>query len=133
MDVVSKNGNLLLNVGPCPDGSIHPLQVEAIEGLGAWLKVNGEFIYGTRPWNRYTDSDAGGAQVRYTAKEGVLYVIFLQQPENGKLSLPRETAQGRVTLLETGDRLWVERSAEVKPVVEIPARAQGNAIPVIKI
>ena len=130
VDIVSKNGNLLLNVGPRADGSIHPLQMEALEGLGAWLKVNGESIYGTRPWIRYTDPDVGGAEVRYTAKDGALYVIVTQLPKNGKLSLPDETAEGRVTLLETGERLRVEHSAEGRPVVELPADV---TIPVIKI
>ena len=49
VDIVSKNGNLLLNVGPMADGTISALQVERLEGLGAWLAVNGEAIFGTRP------------------------------------------------------------------------------------
>ncbi|MDN6330408.1 MAG: alpha-L-fucosidase [Brachybacterium sp.] len=50
VDVVSKNGNLLINVGPRADGSIPPLQATALEQLGEWLAVHGEAIYGTRPW-----------------------------------------------------------------------------------
>src|SRR5512138_3198591 len=96
-DIVSKNGNLLLNVGPRADGWIHPLQVEAMEGLGAWLQRNGEAIYGTRPWIRYTDSDPGGAEVRYTAKKGTLYVIVTNLPENRMIRLPPEAAQGHPT------------------------------------
>jgi alpha-L-fucosidase len=45
----SKHGNLLLNVGPRPDGSIHELQRRCLLGLGAWLAVNGEAIHGTHP------------------------------------------------------------------------------------
>ena len=52
VDIVSKNGNLLLNVGPRADGSIHELQRKCLLGLGAWLDVNGEAIRGTRPWSR---------------------------------------------------------------------------------
>jgi len=48
MDVVSKNGNMLLNVGPMADGTILEMQKKPLLELGAWLKVNGEAVYGTR-------------------------------------------------------------------------------------
>lgn len=47
MDVVSKNGNMLLNVGPMADGTIPEMQKKPLLELGAWLKVNGEAVYGT--------------------------------------------------------------------------------------
>ncbi len=50
VDIVSKNGNLLLNVGPNPDGTIHPIQTQRLEQLGNWLAIHGEGIYETRPW-----------------------------------------------------------------------------------
>lgn len=50
VDVVSKNGNLLINVGPRADGSVPPLQSAALEQLGEWLAVHGDALYGTRPW-----------------------------------------------------------------------------------
>ncbi len=132
-DIVSKNGNLLLNVGPRPDGSIHPAQVDALKGLGAWLEVNGEAIYGTRPWMRFTDPDAGDAQVRYTARDGALYIIITKLPENGILPLPEEAAGGSFTLLETGERLQGGSSDGNRPVVQLVLDGQENAIPVIKI
>lgn len=49
-DIVSKNGNLLLNVGPTADGVIPWHQAERLLGLGWWLRTNGDAIYGTRPW-----------------------------------------------------------------------------------
>jgi alpha-L-fucosidase len=132
VDIVSKNGNLLLNVGPRADGSIHPLQVEALEGLGAWLKKNGEAIYGTRPWKRFNEPGAGEADIRYTAKSGALYAILTKIPANRLLDLPPDAAQGAVTLLETGEELQVERSGP-KLRVTLPGKFTENAIPVIKI
>ena len=52
-DIVSKNGNLLLNIGPRSDGTIPEGVQQVLLAVGAWLKINGEAIYGTRPWKIY--------------------------------------------------------------------------------
>ena len=52
VDIVSKNGNLLLNVGPMADGTIIEIQAQRLLNLGKWLQINGEAIYDTRPWLR---------------------------------------------------------------------------------
>jgi alpha-L-fucosidase len=53
VDIVSKNGNLLLNIGPRSDGTIPDEVQQVLLGVGAWLKINGDAIYGTRPWRTY--------------------------------------------------------------------------------
>jgi alpha-L-fucosidase len=81
IDTVSKNGNLLLNVGPRgEDAQIPSEQIARLEGFGAWLKANGEGIYGTRPWTRAEAKTDGGIEVRFTAKSGSLYIHLLGTP-----------------------------------------------------
>lgn len=54
--VVALGGNYLLNIGPTADGMIVPVFEERLRGLGAWLEVNGEAIYGSNPWRVHTEN-----------------------------------------------------------------------------
>jgi len=76
VDIVSKNGNLLLNIGPKADGTIPQVMQERLLEIGQWLRINGEAIYATRPWKVY-----GEDNVRFTAKDKALYAICLEWPE----------------------------------------------------
>lgn len=68
LDIVSKNGNLLLNVGPKGDGTIPADAAALLEELGAWLRVNGEAVYGTRPWRCYGEGQQKVVQGQMTEK-----------------------------------------------------------------
>ncbi len=86
IDAVSKNGNLLLNVGPRgEDAQIPREQIARLEGFGAWLKANGEGIYGTRPWRRFDGKTRCGIDVRFTQEPGALYVHLLGTPEGSEI------------------------------------------------
>ncbi len=119
-DVVSKNGNLLLGVGPMPDGTIPPLQCERLLGLGRWLAVCGEGIYGTRPWRRAAGRTSDGTPVRFTQKGGVLYALVLGEPSTGKveiegLAIPRSTRVTRLAEQDAGSPAFVLRIDPAPP------------------
>lgn len=82
---VSCNGNFLLNVGPTSDGVILPAFEERLTQMGTWLEVNGEAIYGSRPWRSQNDTVTPG--VWYTSKNDTVYAIVLKWPKNNKLAL----------------------------------------------
>lgn len=120
VDVVSKNGNLLINVGPRADGSIPELQLDAMRGLGAWLAGNGHAIYATRPWVR-----AGDPGVAYTASGDVVHVHALD-PALGEVRLPTELV-GR-----SGS--WSDGSTAVTDAgqtVSVPERLRGQPVAVL--
>ncbi len=101
VDVVSKNGNLLLNVGPRADGTIPQSVQRVLLQMGAWLRANGEAIYGSRPWfvygegpTRVTSSakntdrqEFTSSDIRYTTRGGLLYAIALGWPASGSMRL----------------------------------------------
>ena len=115
VDTVSRGGNLLLDIGPTADGRIPVVMQERLLQIGAWLKVNGEAIYGTRPWRQTSEG-----YLRYTSKGKTVYAIAKEWP--GKeliLSAPQPTAHTAVTLLGSKVPLkW--REAEGKLQIELP-------------
>ena len=87
VDVVAKNGNLLIGVGPAPDGTLPDWQEAPLTGLGRWMDVHGEAIYGTRPWTRATATTSSGTEVRFTRAADALYAVLLGPASPGRQSL----------------------------------------------
>jgi alpha-L-fucosidase len=109
VDVVSKNGALLLNIGPRADGTIPEPEQEILRTIGRWLAVNGEAIYGTRPWRIYGEgptevpegafTDTARApftaeDFRFTQKDGAIYAVCLARPQGEVLIRALAEGQG---------------------------------------
>jgi alpha-L-fucosidase len=101
VDVVSKNGTLLLNIGPKSDGTFTQEETQVLQDLGDWLRQNGEGIYGTRPWKWCREGEVNnaagffrdgdekpftGKDFRFTYKDGFLYA-FQMRPDGERVTI----------------------------------------------
>ena len=148
VDIVSKNGCLLLNVGPRSDGTIPEGAQQVLLAMGRWLSVNGEAIYATRPWTISSEGPTkvvGGSfndtatqpytsqDIRFTTKGNVLYAIALGWPGDGKIAI-KSLAEGStaglgtinsVQLLGSESTLQWKRDRDGLKI-ELPARKTGE-------
>lgn len=145
-DIVSKNGNMMLNVGLRPDGSLPESYREQLKIVGAWLNVNGEAIYETRPWKvygegstrvadstefndhllQYTDED-----VRFTTRGDTVYAILLDWPQQEGEFIIRSLGSAaagefeHAQLLATGDDVSFRQSSSELGLT-LPAKKPGD-------
>lgn len=87
IETIAFNGNVLINVGPDADGTIHPIFVDRLYGLGDWLRVNGVAIYDTKPWLVCQNETRSNVFYTMQPKTKVLYAIFTKWPKNSLLYL----------------------------------------------
>jgi alpha-L-fucosidase len=150
-DVVSKNGNLLLNIPVRGDGTIDEKEAAVVDEIARWTRRNGEAIFGTRPWRTFGEGPTVPPQgmlnedqakpftaedVRFTRKEDRLYVIFMEWPEResaiaslGTRALP-EVAIDSVELIG-GPSLEFRREADALRIT-LP-HASGGFTPAVRI
>ena len=123
VDIVSKNGRLLLNVGPKADGTIPDEDRKILLEIGAWLKINGEAVYGSKPWRRsgegptkiiegqFADSEAKrftSEDIRFTVNNGCIYAVCLNMKGKDRVYIR--------SLAETADANKPEFSGIIKDV-----------------
>lgn len=148
VDIVSKNGCMLLNVGPKADGTITEEETQVLLEIGRWLEVNGEGIYNSTYWKLFGEGPTQILQgtstddkrsaftcedIRYTYRAGYLYAFVMQAPENGEVIRLRNLKKYKYTdnayqgLIEQIDLLGFDNPFEVERLDEfMEIRIQGK-------
>jgi alpha-L-fucosidase len=146
VDIVSKNGNLLLSIPIRGDGTIDDREIEFLEGLAKWMATNGEAIFGTRPWRvfgegptragggMFNEGRAGrytGRDIRFTTKGNSLYAIALERPQRELVIASLGTTKpdgGQVTKVELlGQPGPLEFGQEADGLkIKLPAEVPGE-------
>ena len=148
IDIVSKNGNLLINVGPKPDGTITEEETAVLRALGAWLRVNGEGIYDATFWKTFGEGEVNAeegffkdgdekpyteADFRFTYKDGALYAFQMRPAPAARIrALRRKGSRDflieNVRLLGSDAPVRAERTAEALEL--IPTQPPQGDLPV---
>jgi alpha-L-fucosidase len=132
IDIVSKGGNFLLNVGPTAAGEIPTASVERLSAMGRWMDLNSEAIYGATAspvkapaWGRYTTKQAGDNKV--------LYAHIFEWPSDATISIPWEgSSTPKCTLVDGDQPLVAQRNGE-QTIITLPSTAPDPVATVIRI
>jgi alpha-L-fucosidase len=118
VDIVSRGGNLLLNVGPTADGRIPVIMQQRLVDMGEWLEVNGEAIYGTRK-REISHQENGGQELFFTAKADLLYCLFSDWSQEITIDLLDSEKVSNVSLMGwDGELRWKSEGKRLR--IELP-------------
>lgn len=153
IDVVSKNGNMLLSIPVRGDGTIDELEVAVLEGIAAWMEINQESLFGTRPWKVFGEGPAAEAanpinaqgfnegrikfsskDIRFNQKGRVLYVTVMGSPTEPiqVKNLNQQTGISRIELLGSKEKVkWQQTSQHLQ--IEAPATVPNPIAVVYKV
>lgn len=133
VDIVSKGGNYLLNIGPGPDGDYDPTAYARLKEIGAWIKTNGEGIYGSR----MNKSFGEGETIRFTrSKDGKTHYVFLFDFPDGKINISKIDlpANAKINLLGSSKNLkWKKTNNGYEIMVPADLKAVGEHVWTLKI
>ena len=138
-DIISKNGNLLIGIGPGPDGVIPEEQQAPVRGLGEWMKVNGSAVYGTRPWKIAQTTTSEGTDVRFTQGggtegDGVVNAFLIDTPGRRSFTLRGVDASTLHTVDMLGVKGAISHSVDDGEVtVTLPERLPVSAAHVLRL
>ena len=128
IDIVSKGGNYLLNVGPTSEGLVPQPSIERLAEVGKWMKINGEAIYGTTaspfsflPWGRCTQ------------KGNKLYLHIFEWPANGKISIPLLNKVEKAYLLSNPNKTLIVEATKTKNTISLTGKAPDKIASVVVI
>lgn len=130
VDIVSKGGNYLLNVGPTADGLIPEASVGRLAEIGKWMDVNAEAIYSTTA-SPFEHPKWG----RFTKKPGVLYAHVFDWPQNGQIQIPllKQKVTKAMLLTADGSQPLQVKQSDAGTVVTLPGKAPSPIDSVIKL
>ncbi|MFI3318520.1 MAG: alpha-L-fucosidase [Rikenellaceae bacterium] len=154
VDIVSKNGNLLLNVVQTPEGDLEADVVKTLEEMATWMEINGEAIYGTRPWVIFgqgpslsKDQGKGYAEgikdirsyeagdLRFTTKGKKLYIFAMEPPREDLVieAMPKTSRVKSVRVLGGESKLSFEQGASGKFTLKLPSQMPDERIVVFEV
>lgn len=133
VDIVSKGGNYLLNIGPSPEGEWHDAAYERLQEIGDWMKINGSAIYGTRKFSTFNEGD----RIRFTqSKDGKIRYVFLFDPPGERVFLTKIPFEKKtkVNLMGgAGPLPWRPTDQGVEILFSEKARKTGKHVWVLRV
>jgi alpha-L-fucosidase len=133
VDIVSKGGNYLLNIGPSPEGELDEVAYSRLQEIGLWMKTNGEAIYGSRIYDTFKEGD----NIRFTkSKDGKIKYIFLYEYPEKMITLTKVNADKntKIQLLGSNTKIkWAQKGLNLEINLPAQLKAASDHVWVLKV